>query len=394
MNAGDTNNTLSDRRLILDYGPTTYFGAGAITELASIVDARFGKRAFLVTDRGVVASGIVEEIRRELASSGCELSVWDGIHPNPSTETVDRGASALREVGQAVVVAVGGGSVLDAAKSIALVAANTGPARDFDYRNEPAHPGFPVITIPTTAGTGSETNSFGVIDDEQARRKFYIGHPSVLPRAVILDPNLTRGLPPEPTAATGMDVLTHALESLSSPSNNPYAESLNLQVVRMVGEFLPAAVSDGQNLEARSQMLLAAHMAGLAFATTGLGLGHAAVHALSARLGVAHGVGLAVLLPHVLSFNMPLRSNVYARAAWALGVSDSSKDDRSNAEAAVECIRDLALKVGMPASLRSLGCDETAIPAIAEAALEDSVIANSPRIPAQEEMEELLRGAL
>jgi alcohol dehydrogenase class IV len=385
---------LSTRRLTLDYGPTTRFGSGAIADLPDVVRGLGYSRALLVTDRGIAASGVLETVQQQLAGASITTQVFDGIGPNPSTGMLDEGARVARQSEPAAVVALGGGSVLDASKGIALMAANEGPASAFDYRNEPARPGRPLIAVPTTAGTGSETNSFGVIDNETTHRKMYVGHPSVLPRAVILDPQLTCGLPAGPTVATGMDVLVHALESLSSPSNNPYAEGINLQVIRMVAGHLPRAAGDGNDLEARAQMLLAAHMAGLAFATTGLGIGHAIAHALGARIGAVHGVALAVLLPHVLRFNLPVCAPVYARAAWALGVSKPGAGETGDAEAAIESVRRLALDLNMPRTLRELGFDETLIPTLIPDVLEDEVIANTPRLPSPDELEFLLHAAL
>ena len=202
-------------------------------------------------------------------------------------------------------MAVGGGSPIDAAKGIALAAVNPQRGRELDYRSDFAAPALPLIAVPTTAGTGAETNAFGVVTDEAARRKFYVGHASTMPAAAILDPDLTIGLPPGATAATGMDALTHAVESYLSVRANPWSAGLALQVIGMVGEFLPRAVADGSDREARGQMLLAAHMAGVAMASTGLGACHAIGHALGGRFDVPHGVALTMVLPQVLSFSLP-----------------------------------------------------------------------------------------
>lgn len=385
---------LSAQQLTIGSGSVTHFGRGSVKQLPAIVLDLSCRRAFLVTDRGLVGAGVAGEVERILQGAGLETAVFDGVHPNPDTETLRSGAELFRPFGRGAVVALGGGSVLDTAKGVALLATNQGSPRDFDYRHEPPHPGLPVVAIPTTSGTGSETNSYGVIGDPAANRKFYVGHRSVIPRAVILDPDLTYGLPPGPTAATGMDVLAHALESLSARRSNPYAEGINVQVVRMVAEFLPRAVADGQDAEARAQMLLAAHMAGLAFVTTGLGMGHALAHALGARVGAAHGLALSVLLPHVLRFNLPVRSEVYARVAQILGVSASSAGDRANAAAAVEAVRRLAADLGMPATLRDLGLVETMVPAVAVDALADEVMANTPRLPSASELEAVLWDAM
>ena len=374
-------------------GATTFFGCGALGRLAQIVIRLRAERALLVTDQGLAAAGISGKVERILGTAGVATTTFDGVRANPTTEDLAGGAQAARELGRGVVVAVGGGSVLDVAKGIALMATNEGSARDFDYRHEPARPGLPVIAIPTTAGTGSETNGFGVIEDPEGGRKFYVGHESVSPTAVILDPQLTCGPPARQTAATGMDALTHALESLSSKRHNPYADALNLQVVTMVARYLPRAVADGQDLEARSQLLLAAQMTGLAFSTTGLGLAHAVAHGLSARMGAVHGVALAVLLPHVLSFNLPVRTEAYARVSWALGVSGPEGDDQADAEGAVDAVRRLAQDVGMPGTLQELGCAEAMFPALIEAALADEVMENTPRLPNADELRAVLRAA-
>jgi alcohol dehydrogenase class IV len=296
---------------------------------------------------------------------------------------VEAGGQALRDFGDAAVIGLGGGTALDAAKGLSLAAANDLSVRDLDYRRDVARDGLPVIAVPTTAGTGAETNGFGVIDDPQTHRKFYVGHGSIVPRATILDPELTLGLPPGPTAATGMDALTHALESLASRRANPYAHGLGLEVVRMVSRWLPAAVADGGDLEARSQMLLAAHLAGLAFRTTGLGLCHAIAHALSARLGTAHGVALAVALPHVLAFNQPSVPEVDAEVAAAMGASSAG-----------EAVRRLSSALGMPRALRELGCTAALIPVLAEDALADEVMLNTPRVPSAEQLVRQLQTAL
>jgi alcohol dehydrogenase len=375
---------LAEQRLVLTGGRTD-FGCGSIERLPDMLRALGYERALIVTDRGVAAAGIVARIEDILRASGLESTTFDGVVPNPSTETLDHGAAPARAFGRSAVVAVGGGSVIDTAKGLALMATNPGGGADFDYRNEQEQPGSPIVAVPTTAGTGAETNGFGVIDNHETGRKIYVGHESVTPRAVILDPDLTVGLPPGPTAASGMDVLTHAIESLSARQTNPYADGLNLQVVATVATYLPRAVADGADIEARAQMLLAAHLTALAFATTGLGVGHAMAHALSARTGVAHGAVLSVLLPHVVTFNMPVREHVYARVANALGV---------DAAECAERVASLGRAVGMPATLTELGVDPDVLPTAVEDALADEVLLNTPRVPTSADLQALLEAAL
>jgi alcohol dehydrogenase class IV len=383
---------LATQTLTLGAGHTV-FGCGAIERLPSLVASLGYDRAFVVTDSGVTGAGIARRVEHLLADAGIRSATFDDIHPNPGTQTLDAGADAARAFGQAAVVAVGGGSVIDAAKGLALMATNPGDASQFDYRNEPGLPGSPIIAIPTTAGTGAETNGFGVIDNPTTGRKFYVGHASVVPKAVILDPELTIGLPASATAATGMDVLTHSLESLSARQSNPYADGLNLQVISMVTQHLPRAVADGSDIEARSQMLLAAHMAALAFATTGLGMGHAVAHALSARTGVAHGVALSVLLGHVLTFNLPVRAEVYALVAAAMQ-RGMDRPETVDAAGAIDAVRALAVELGIPATLSQLRVPESALDQIVEDALADEVMLNTPRLPTVSELRALLHRAM
>jgi len=378
----------------IDPQGATLFGAGAIQHLPELVASLAQDRVFLVTDPGVVSAGVGGTVESILTRSGVDVRTFAEVHPNPGTDSLDAGGQAIRDFGQGAVVALGGGAVLDVAKGLALMAVNDGSARDFDYSREPERNGLPLIAVPTTAGTGSETNAWGVIDDHQAGRKFYIGHRSVVPRLVLLDPELTVELPAAPTASAGMDALTHALESLSSARSNPYADGLNVQVVRMVTLYLPRAVRDGRDLEARSQLLLAANMAGRAFGTTGLGLAHALGHALSARLGSPHGMVLAVLLPHVLSFNLPVCEGVYARLAGALNIDDHGTDQAARAQACILTVQRLAAQVGIPRSLGDLGCTDAHLEVITADALSDEVLSNTPRPPTRDDLIALLKAAL
>jgi alcohol dehydrogenase class IV len=374
---------LSATRLAIWPAAATFFGGGEVSRLPDCVEMVGKRRAFVVTDPGVVAAGVAAVVGEVLAAVGIEHTIHDKLRPNPDIRALEAGRGALREFGDAAVIGLGGGTALDAAKGISLAASNDLDVRELDYRRQPPGPGQPVIAIPTTAGTGAETNGFGVIDDPQAHRKFYVGGASVMPRATILDPRLTVGLPAGPTAATGMDAFTHALESLSARRANPFARGLALEVVRMVARWLPVAVADGGDLEARSQMLLAAHMAGLAFVTTGLGLCHAIGHALSARLGTAHGVALAVALPHVIAFNEPVSAEVHAEVAAAMA-----------ADSASAAARRLSSRLGMPHTLGELGCTPELVPVLVQDALADDVLANTPRTPTPEELTALLQNAI
>lgn len=398
---------LSSTRLDLELAGRPVFGAGAIGDLGGLVGECGGERVFVVTDPGVAAAGVADRVRREIPA-GMPSAVFDGVAPNPGTEDVENGSAALSALGVegTVVVAVGGGSVMDAAKAISLHAANGGPVRGLADPPGPLLPGLPLVAVPTTAGTAAETNGFGVITDAARGRKFYIGHDSVRPRRCVLDPALTLGLPPGITAATGVDAMTHALEALMSRHANPVADGFALQAVGMIAAWLPSAVGAGENpeenpeenLEARAQMLLASNLAGQAFATgTGLGLCHAIAHPLGARLGVPHGVAIAGVLPAVMRFNLPASGARISAAATALGASISASratNAGANAGAAIEAVEGLIARVMGENVLAGVSMPGGMLATIVEDCLEDPVIRPTPRMPSAAEVERILRSTV
>ncbi len=280
---------------------------------------------------------------------------------------------------------------MDSAKVIALHAPNQRAVMSLGYHDDTVAPGLPVIAIPTTAGTGSETNTYGVITDEAVGRKGYVGHESVLPRVAVLDPELTLGLPPGPTAATGVDALTHSLESLLSRNPNPFAEAIALGTVRAVAEWLSVAVDDGSNLEARSRMLLAAHYAGVGQQSgTGVGAVHAIGHAIGTRGRIAHGTALATVMPEVLATYLGVRDRELALVAVAFGAADPRDDPALAARAGIDALRSLLERVGQRRTLAAQGLGVDSHDTIAQDALDDAAINNSPRLPSKPEILEIL----
>jgi alcohol dehydrogenase len=385
---------LSEQSLTIPPYPTLIFEQGALKQLPDQVKAIGKSKAFIVTDKGLVKAGVIERVKAILTAANIPATVFDGVEANPTTDNVAAGSGPLRAAGDVAVVAVGGGSSMDAAKAIALHAANGGTVADLDYRNPLKNPALPIIAIPTTAGTGSETNTYGVITNLATHRKFYVGNDSAQPKIAILDPTLTVGLPPAVTAATGMDVLTHALESLSSRNANPFSDGLDLQVIRLVSTWLPKAVANGADIEARSQMLLAAHIVAIAFRATGLGIGHAIGHSLGGRLNLAHGLALAIVLPDVLRFNLPVREEKYAQVAFAMGVGDTRNSTAENAQAAIAAVASLSETVGTARKLTDVGCTVEHVPTLVQDSLDDEVLSNSPRQPTRDEMRELILGVM
>ncbi|CAM3526790.1 iron-containing alcohol dehydrogenase [Kibdelosporangium persicum] len=359
------------------------FGCGVVEDLPDAVAEVGGRTAFVVTDTGMRATGIIDRVSAILDKAGVRHEIFDQVGPNPGTDDIDAAAALVRRFGDAAVIPVGGGSSLDAAKGIALLAVNAGVARDFDYRNEPDNPGLPLVAVPTTAGTGAETNGFGVIEDRAAHRKVYIGHGSVQPRISILDPELTVGLPPRATAATGFDALVHGIESLASRGSNPISAAYATQAVGMVGHWLPQAVRDGKDIEARAQMILASHLAGLALSISGLGLVHGIAHSVTNHTGAVHGLALASVLAEVMEFSREQAATAYATVAHAMHQTD-----------AVSACHDLAAEIGVTVTLSDLGCTPDMIDSIAMGALADAVTSNTPRMPSHAELTSLLKAAL
>jgi alcohol dehydrogenase len=390
---------LADRSLDLEFRGRVTFGVDAIEVLSEVVASighTHARRAFIVTDPGVVASGVVDRVRGVLEARHIEVGVYPEVEANPGTSSIRRGSAALAAFGipRTVIVPVGGGSAMDSAKAISLHAVNGGDVLALGYHREDLIPGGPLIAVPTTAGTGAETNSFGVITDEAAGRKEYIGHPSVLPVRTILDPVLTVRLPPAATAASGVDAMVHAIESLLSRNPNPFAEAIALQVIRTVREWLPRAVAVGADLEARSQMLLASHLAGIGQGSgTGVGLVHALAHAIGTRGRLPHGLALAVVLPEVLAFyaDQPgLRDRELALIAVALGVASPADERAAAAAAALDGLRTFLAELGARPTLPSLGFDEAGLDVVAQDALDDAAIRNSPRLPTLEQARMIL----
>jgi alcohol dehydrogenase len=397
--------------------PTAHFGVGAIEKLPGIVRGTGAEAVIVVTDAALAATPVITKVTEVLADAVLPVHLFTGVHPNPTTDDIAAGAQAVAEAAAEAaasasaaavaatlkpsapiapaapgiaLVAVGGGSPIDAAKGIALAAVNPQRGRDLDYRLDFAAAALPIVAVPTTAGTGAETNAFGVVTDPAAHRKFYVGHATSMPAAAILDPALTVGLPPAVTAATGMDALTHALESYLSLHPNPWSDGIALQAIRMIAANLPRAFDDGTDLAARSQMLLAAHLSGVAMANTGLGVCHAIGHSLGGRWNIAHGVALSMLLPDVLRFNLPVRAQRLADIAFALGVGDTHADQGRNAAAAIDAVAALRNRVGLTGGIGDFGITEADFAQIAADALDDEVLLNTPRTPTRADIDAIL----
>jgi alcohol dehydrogenase len=351
--------------------PIVQFGRGAAGSVGTTARG-YGGRALLVTDRGLAASAIVADVQRSLGAAGVECLVFAGVEPNPTISHVEEGLQlgAGRDV--SVVVSVGGGSAHDCAKTIALVATNGGEVRDFEGIDRSAHRGLPMIALNTTAGSGADVSRFAVITDPARGLKMIIADRHLMPRVAINDPLLTVGLPPAVTMATGLDALTHAIEAVVSTRASEVTDLCALRAVELVGRYLERAVRDGNDLEAREGMLLAALLAGLAIDSASVGAVHALAHQLGARFDLPHGVCNGVLLPLVVAFNLAAAADGYSRVAERLGAG-------GGARSLPRALRALGDRVGLPRGLGELGVSRERIAELVPGAMADFCMATNPR---------------
>lgn len=385
---------LSDYELVLDQKPVAHFGCGAVSKVGELAKAQGAKSALIITDPFLASSPIHDKVKRSLIDAGITVSTFGDVTPNPTTSCVDAGSDAGAAAKCDILIALGGGSSMDTAKGVSLGAVNPQRGIELDYTTEFANAGIPIIAIPTTAGTGSEVNAFGVITDEATHRRFYVGHSSALAKRAILDPELTIGLPSKATAATGMDALCHAIESYLSVRSNPFSDGIALQVIEMVSTHVETAVSKGDDIEARSQMLLASHIAGVGFSHTGLGLVHGIGHALGGQFNIPHGVALCLVFESVLRFNLPHRLQRTARLAFALGVGNTNAGDQANAESAIQEVTRLARATGLEGKLSDFGIAREHFITLAETAVADAVTLNNPIQPTVADVVTILEKAL
>ncbi len=364
-------------RLVGDWSyPTAIcFGAGRLSELGAACRAAGVARPLLVTDRGLASQPMIARALAAVAETGLETAVFSDVAGDPTGADVALGGEALIAHRADGVIAIGGGSALDAGKAVAFATLQSEPLWAFEdigdnfKRADPAKI-LPVIAVPTTAGTGSEVGRASVIKDSEARRKRIIFHPLMLPKVVIADPALTLGLPPALTAATGMDALSHNLEAFFAPAFHPLARGISVEGARLVKDWLPTAVRDGGDLEARANMMAGAQAGATAF-QRGLGAMHALAHPLGAVYGVHHGLLNAVLMPYVMAANMPAIDGEAAWLARSLGLGERSGD-------LIDWVLALRGEIGIPASLATATASAVDVAAISAMAVADPSAATNP----------------
>jgi len=355
-------------------------GMGALEHIGTEAKALKASKALIVTGKNLAKIGYANNIHDLLKSTGIEAEIFDEVMPDPTVKLVEKGTEIVKNGNFDVIIGLGGGSNIDAAKAMSVMANNPGSISDYEGSDKFQNPPMPIIAIPTTAGTGSEVSYSSVITDTERNYKFVVWSSLLVPRVAILDPQMPSTAPTIVRVAAGMDALTHAIESYLSKNANVYSETLALSAIRLIEENLRQSIADSHNATAMSNMQIAANMAGMAFTTTRLGIVHALALPPSALFHVPHGLANAILLPHGMEFNLIANPKKFVNIARSMGEHvESSVRLMEAAMSAVDAVVELADDIGAPANLESVGVTKESIPRMAEDGMKSGHIAVNPR---------------
>jgi len=356
------------------------FGAGAIARLGAEIKKQGGRRVLAVVDPGFAKGSQMKKVAGALEQEKLPYVVFDAVEPEPRVETADICGDLARREKCDFVLGVGGGSAMDTAKAAAILATNEGRARDFQGLNKVSKPGLAKGMVPTTAGTGSEVTFTAVFINEDEKKKAGINSPYLYPEIAVLDPELTLGLPPAVTASTGMDALTHAIESYTSKTASPVSEIFSKEAILLIAKSLRQAVDRGSDLTSRSNMLLGSLLAGIGLANAGVTAAHSLAYPLGGMYRVPHGVANALLLPAVMEYNVSSSPEKFARIAGWMGEKVNDLSVKAASLLAVASVKRLARDVQVPQRLSDLGVPEATLAAMAEEAMKVSrPLENNPR---------------
>ena len=369
-------------------------GPGAVSEVGKQAKIIGGTKALVVAGKVVVKTGIAEKVIKLLNEAGIKTVLYDGYRPNPTVKNVHDGVDLYKREQCDIIVAVGGGSPIDCAKGIGLVATNGGSIKDYEGLDKSEKPMPPFIAVNTTAGTASEMTRFTIITDTDRHVKMAIVDWHVTPTVSINDPELMVSMPASLTAATGMDALTHAVEAYVSTIATPVTDSAAIKAIQLISQYLRPAVANGKNMVARDKMAYAEFMAGMAFNNASLGNVHAMAHQLGGFYDLPHGVCNAILLPHVESFNMIACPERLADIALAMGENIEGLSVIEAADLAIESIKRLSKDIGIPSGLKELGVKEEDLPTLADNALKDACGITNPRIATKDDIIQIYKNAM
>ena len=355
------------------------FGSGSVSQTADIVKKLGGDTVLLITDKGVWENGVLDNIEASLKHGNIEYRVFHEVESDPTIQGVKKATGILKEIRANVVIGVGGGSSIDTAKAVATMGTNEGEIFDYVGFGRIKKKPLPIIAIPTTSGTGSEATFWSVLADKTNNIKASVGGWEVMPSVAVLDPELTLTLPPHITATTGMDALCHAMESYVAKSTQPISEGMSIQAMKLIARSLRRAVTRGDDIKAREDMLMASLIAAFAFNITRLGLAHALAIPFGAHFHIPHGTVNAILLPWVMEYNLPAATDKYIEIAQIFGEDISGLSPMDAASKSVEAIKKLNMDIGITAGLKDWGVTEADLEKIAEAAYKSDNVTVNPR---------------
>lgn len=374
----------------------SYFGPGSREVLPQEISRMGYKKAFVATDKDLIKFGVADKVLKVLENAGIPYEVFSEIKPNPTVSNVKAGVEAFAKSGADFIIAIGGGSSMDTAKAVGIITNNPEFADVVSLEGvaDTKKKSVPIIALPTTAGTAAEVTINYVITDEENEKKMVCVDPNDIPVMAIVDAELMYTLPRGLTAATGMDALTHAIEGLITKGAWEMSDMFELKAIEMIARYLETAVNEPQNAEARNGMAVAQYIAGMAFSNVGLGVVHGMAHPLGAIFDIPHGVANALLLPTVMEFNMPAAIDKYVQIAKAMNVYSAGMSNEEAAEAAVEAVRQLSIRVGIPQHLAELGIKAEDLDKLATAAAADVCTPGNPRFVDKEIIQRLYEKVL
>ena len=355
------------------------FQSGGIQALGEEVKALGGRKALVVTDPGVKNSGLLERATKVLEREAIPFEVYAEIEANPSLQVVEKGLALQKQQGCDCLVALGGGSSIDTAKAIGILATNPGSLFTYEGANKIPNPILPLLAIPTTAGTGSEVTGAAVITDKTRSYKAAFRSNHLIPQAAILDAELLLTLPPPVLAATGMDAFTHAYEAFISPVTNPVSQALGYEAMRLVGQNLRRFYANPSNLDAAEAMMIASTMAGIAFYNGRVGVIHAMSHPLGGHFNVPHGLANAILLPYCMEFTRMAVPELFCRIAEAMDEDVRGLSPEAASKKAVDAVWSLVTDLNIPRSLREVGAKKEAIDVLTQDAVKTGIHTTTPR---------------
>ena len=372
----------------------TVFGLDSVKKVGEEAKILGGRRAILVTDPGIVSAGYVKLVEEALRGSHLDVGIFDKVIPEPPARLVAECAKIIGDEKFDIVIGVGGGSPMDIAKGASVMATNSGSIVDYAGIDKVPKAGLPKILIPTTAGTGSESSRSAVVTDERDDTKKSIASSFTMGDVAILDPMLTVSMPPVVTANTGMDALVHAIESYVSATTTPFAEILAIQAIGLIAHNLPLAHAKGSNLIARYNMLLAANIAGLAFASSRLGAVHGLAYVIDVAYHLPHGRANAIMLPHVMNFNKTANLRKFGKIAQAMGENIEGLSPYEAAEKSVEAVKNLLKAVQIPFKLSEYGIPAGDLPKLVEGGMKQArLFIPNPRDLTQEDLRSIYENA-